>query len=77
MDIKLTAGLEQAVNIAPRLSMPGSTGPRRGGPIGRGGQRGGRGGRGGARTPRQPKEARTAADLDADLDSYNSKMQTD
>lgn len=79
MDIKLTAGLEQTVSVAPRLSV-GSAPARRGGPAGgRGamGARGGRGGRGGARTPREPKPVKTAADLDADLDTYNSKMQTD
>jgi len=74
MDIKLTAGLEQAIaQVAPRLS--GGPSPRRGGNATRGGNRGGnRGGRGGARTP---KPVKTAADLDADLDTYNSKMQTD
>lgn len=74
MDIKLTAGLETAV--APRLSLgsANSNGFRRGG---RGGARG-RGGRGGAR-PNKPeaKTPKTAADLDAELDSYNQKMQTD
>lgn len=77
MDIKLTAGLE--ATVAPRLSV-GSAPVRRGAPANRGGAtggRGGRGGRGGARTPREPKPVKTAADLDADLDSYNSKMQTD
>lgn len=78
MDIKLTAGLDATANIAPRLSVGNAGGFKRGGATnGRGGQRGGRGGRGGARTPKEPKPVRTAADLDADLDSYNSKMQTD
>lgn len=71
MDIKLTAGLEAAAAIAPRLSVGSAGGFRRGG------GRGGRGGRGGGRTPKEPKAVKTAADLDADLDSYNSKMQTD
>lgn len=48
----------------------GSGGPRRGGRGG--GQR--RGGRGGGR---QPKVVKSAADLDADLDAHNAKMQTD
>merc|ERR1712127_306044 len=75
MDIKLTAGIEQTVaQIAPRLS--GGNGNGNG--FRRGGNRGGRGGnRGGAKTPREKKPERTAADLDADLDTYNSKMQTD
>lgn len=76
MDIKLTAGLEAAV-AAPRLSV-GSAPFRAGGRGGRVGGRGGRGagGRGGGQ--KTPKPApKTAADLDAELDSYNSKMQTD
>jgi hypothetical protein len=27
--------------------------------------------------PRQPKESKTAAELDAELDAHNAKMQTD
>lgn len=76
MDIKLTAGLEQTVSVAPRLSV-GSAPARRGAARGAMAGRGGRGGRGGAKTPREPKPVKTAADLDADLDTYNSKMQTD
>lgn len=78
MDIKLTAGIEAVAQIAPRLSgLPknGNT-PRRGGANNRGSGGGARGGRGG-RAPREPKPTRTAADLDAELDTYNSKMQTD
>jgi len=74
MDIKLTTGLEQAVAQVVARTSGGSPGQR----GGRGGARGGRGGRGGAtQKPREPKVVKTAADLDADLDSYNSKMQTD
>ncbi len=76
MDIKLTTGLEQIVAQVQARTSVGSAGQR-------GGQRGGlRGGRGGARggqgrKPREQKVVKTAADLDADLDTYNSKMQTD
>lgn len=79
MDIKLTAGIEAVAQIAPRitgLAKAGNNngGARRGAPGNRGGQRGnGRGGR----APREQKPVRTAADLDAELDTYNSKMQTD
>ncbi|XP_060081764.1 THO complex subunit 4-like [Ylistrum balloti] len=45
-----------------------------GGGRGRGGNRGGRGGRGGGR---ENKKTPTAAELDAELDAYNSKMETD
>lgn len=79
MDIKLTAGIEAVAQIAPRITglakNNGNNTPRRGGASNRGGgQRGnGRGGR----APREQKPVRTAADLDAELDTYNSKMQTD
>lgn len=73
MDIKLTAGIEAVAQIAPRITgLKNGNTPRRGNNRG-----GGRGGRGGARTPREQKPVRTAADLDAELDTYNSKMQTD
>jgi hypothetical protein len=35
------------------------------------------GGAGAARGGRQPKPVRTAADLDAELDAHNAKMQTE
>jgi hypothetical protein len=74
MDIKLTAALSAVVNeITPRLTNDGLRG-------GRGARRGGRGGRGGKiqnGNRFEAKIAKSAADLDADLDAYNSKMQTD
>jgi len=74
MDIKLTAALSAVVNeIVPRLTNDGIRG-------GRGSRRGGRGGRGGKiqnGNRFEAKMAKSAADLDADLDAYNSKMQTD
>lgn len=60
-----------------RGSARGGPGGRGGSSGGRGGFRGGRGGRGAANAGREAKPARSAADLDAELDAYNSKMLTD
>lgn len=69
MNIQLTTSLS-ALNVG-----------RRGGGAGVGGGRGrGRGGRGGGgprRGGRQNQQSKSAADLDADLDAHNAKMQTD
>lgn len=54
----------------------GGGGGGAGGSGGRGGN-GGRGGGGGQRGNRTPRPVKTAADLDADLDAHNAKMQTD
>ena len=50
---------------------------RRGNRGGNRGGRGGRGGGGGGNRNRQQKPVKTAAELDADLDAHNAKMQTD
>jgi hypothetical protein len=63
-------------NPVPRQRVGGGAGPSRGPAGGSGGPRRGANRRGG-RGPRQPKPVRTAADLDADLDAHNAKMQTD
>lgn len=61
-----------------RFGGPSRGGFRRGGGGGgRGGAGAGRGGPRGSGGNRQPKPQRTAADLDADLDAHNAKMQTD
>lgn len=84
MNIQLTASLSSPRIMPPSPSRAsgsgggqrrggaptrGSGGPRRGG---RGGNSGGRGGQRGA-----AKAPKSAADLDADLDAYSAKMQTD
>lgn len=69
MNIQLTTSLSAVSNGSGRRSL-GNNGGRRGGSGGRGGARG-RGGR------REQKPAKSAADLDADLDAHNAKMQTD
>lgn len=78
MDIRLTATLSAvAQELSPRKL---SSLPRRGGPGsggGRGGPSGRRGGRGGRGAGRQQATPKTQADLDADLDAYTAKMQTD
>lgn len=85
MKIELTASLSArtaapvigAANNGTRAGGPrrgGSGQPRRGvAGAGRGG-RGGVGGRGGKR---EEKPSKSAADLDAELDAHNAKMQTD
>ncbi len=80
MNIQLAASLNAPGVASVRT---GGNGPNRGGPrSSRGSPRGGR--RGGMRgpmrrfgKPRQPKENKTAAELDAELDAHNAKMQTD
>jgi len=87
MNIQLTASLS-----APRIMPPprsgssngGGGGARRGGAptrgsggAGGGQRRGGRGGRGGQRGGGAAKTPKSAADLDADLEAYSAKMQTD
>lgn len=77
MDIRLTATLSAvAQELSPRKlsSLPRRGGPGSGGRGGPSGRRGGRGGRGAGRQQATPK---TQADLDADLDAYTAKMQTD
>jgi hypothetical protein len=70
---RLSGGGPSRVGSAPGAA--GAGGQRRGGNRNGGGGRGGRGGNNS--NPRQPKAVRTAADLDADLDAHNAKMQTE
>ena len=74
MNIQLTTSL--SAFSGNRSNVRGGSG--RGG-VGRGGaRRGGRGGRGGRRGGRSDRnQAKSAADLDADLDAHTAKMQTD
>jgi hypothetical protein len=74
MNIQITESVAAAAASRPTSA---NFVPRRGGLRGRGigGLRRGRGGS--ARGRGASKPAKTAAELDADLDTYASKMQTD
>jgi hypothetical protein len=75
MNIQLAASLSARPlalrGIGGNGSNRGISGPRRGGGPRRSGRGAGRGGL------RQPKVVKSAADLDAELDAHNAKMQTD
>jgi len=87
MNIQLTASLSAPRIMPPPRSGSSSSnggGARRGGAptrgsggAGGGQRRGGRGGRGGQRGGGAAKTPKSAADLDADLEAYSAKMQTD
>ena len=72
MDIQLATNSTGPARLSTGNNGNGAAAPSRG----RGAFRGGRGGRGGARGGRGGRVEKSAAELDADLDSYN-KMQTD